>query len=249
MESSVRKELEDLPDASGDAVAAFVNAARQVFRDELRSVVLYGSAAEGRLRSTSDINLVLVFSSFDPAKAKDIRSQFSYAESASRITVMFLLESEVASAVELFAQKFSDIVRRHRVLFGSDPFAGHSVPRSAEIRNLKQVLLNLTLRLREAYVEYGSTPERISRLIADTAGPIRSCAASLSKLEKNMAIPPKKALADFAESLGDTSWDETLARVSQTRDRTLLSAEVADVILLRLIELAMHLRARVEALQ
>jgi predicted nucleotidyltransferase len=124
MDSSIAKELEDLPKVSGVAVTAFVTAARQVFRDDLRSVILYGSGAEGRLRPTSDINLVLVLSSFDPAKAIAVRSQFSYAESAGRLTAMFLLESEVVSAVELFAQKFSDILRRHRVLYGPDPFAG-----------------------------------------------------------------------------------------------------------------------------
>jgi hypothetical protein len=57
---SIARELEDLPKVSGAAVATFVAAARQVFRDDLRSVILYGSCAEGRLRPTSDIKLVLV---------------------------------------------------------------------------------------------------------------------------------------------------------------------------------------------
>ena len=249
MDSSIAKELEDLPKVSGVAVTTFVTAARQVFRDDLRSVILYGSGAEGRLRPTSDINLVLVLSSFDPAKATAIRSQFSYAESAGRLTAMFLLESEVVSAVELFAQKFSDILRRHRVLYGPDPFAGLSIPRGAEIWRLKQVLLNLTLRLREAYVEYGSTPERISGLIADSAGPIRSCAATLSELEGKAAIPPKEALAEFADSLGDGDWGEVLAHISETRERTLLSPDVADATVFRLIELTTRLRTRAEALR
>jgi predicted nucleotidyltransferase len=249
MDSTVAKELEDLPKVSGVAVTTFVNAARQVFRDDLRSVILYGSGAEGRLRPTSDINLVSVLSSFDPAKATAIRSQFSYAESAGRLTAMFLLESEIASAVELFAQKFADILRRHRVLYGPNPFAGLSIPRSAEIWRLKQVLLNLTLRLREAYVEYGSTPERISRLIADSAGPIRSCAATLSELEGKVPIPPKQALADFAGSLGDGGWEEVLAHISETRERALLSPDVSDATVFRLIELATQLRTRAEALR
>jgi predicted nucleotidyltransferase len=249
MEPSIAKELQDLPAVSGAAVATFVTAAHRVFGDDLRSIILYGSAAEGRLRPTSDINLVLVLSSFDPAKATAIRPQFSFAESAGRLTAMFLLESEIASAVELFAQKFSDILRRHRVLFGPDPFAGISVPRSAEIWRLKQVLLNLTLRLREAYVEYGSTPERISRLIADSAGPIRSCAATLSELEGKAAISPKEALADFARSLTDPGWEEVLKHISETRERTLLAPDVADTTVLRLVELATRLRTRAEALR
>jgi len=248
MDISIAKELEDLPRVAAVAVTTFAEAARKVFGDDLRSVVLYGSGAEGRLRATSDINLVLVLSSFDAAKAAAIRSEFSYAESAARVTAMFLLESEVAAAVELFAQKFADILRRHRVLYGADPFAGLSIPRSAEIWRLKQVLLNLTLRLREAYVEYGSTPERISRVIADSAGPIRSCAATLWELEGKAAIPPKEALAEFADSLGDGGWGEVLGHISETRERALLSPELADATVFRLIELATRLRTRAEAL-
>jgi len=76
MDSTIAKELEDLPKASGVAITTFVTAALQIFREDLRSVILYGSGAEGRLRPTSDINLVLFLSSFDPAKAAAIRSQF-----------------------------------------------------------------------------------------------------------------------------------------------------------------------------
>ena len=75
---------------------------------------------------------------------------------------MFLLASEVPAAMESFGQKFSDIVRRHRVILGPDPFAGVRVSRPAVILRTKQVLLNLILRMRESYVERGSTPERLS---------------------------------------------------------------------------------------
>jgi predicted nucleotidyltransferase len=38
----------------------FVAAARDAFGDQLVSVVLYGSAAEGALRATSDVNVLVV---------------------------------------------------------------------------------------------------------------------------------------------------------------------------------------------
>ncbi len=43
---------------------AVVDAARRAFGDDLRSIVLFGSAAEGRLRATSDVNLMLVLRRF-----------------------------------------------------------------------------------------------------------------------------------------------------------------------------------------
>ena len=54
-------ELHDVPEATAHAVANFVDAVLQAFGDDLRSVVLYGSGAEGRLRASSDVNLLLVY--------------------------------------------------------------------------------------------------------------------------------------------------------------------------------------------
>jgi predicted nucleotidyltransferase len=241
--------MEDLPQATAGAVAGFVEAAQQAFGNDLRSVVLYGSAAEGRLRASSDINLLLMLSAFAREKAEAVRDQASLAGSAVRLRVMFLLESELAAAGEMFAQKFSDIIRRHRVLLGPDPFTGLSVPRSAVLWRLRQVLLNLTLRLRQAYVDYGTAPERITAAIADAAGPLRSCAATIAALEDKPAVHPKEALAAFAAALGEPGWDEVLSRVSKARERELLTPAVADATLFRLIDLAQRLRMRAESLR
>ena len=114
---------------------------------------------------------------------------------------MFLLEEEIEAAVTAFAQKFADILRRRCVVYGADPFAEVSVPRDAIITQLKQVLLNLILRLRELYVLRSLREEQIALVIADMAGPLRSCAATLCELEGQSAVSPKEALAQIASSL------------------------------------------------
>jgi len=55
------------------------------------------------------------------------------------------------------------------VIFGKDVFAATQVPRNAEIFRLRQILLNLTLRLREAYVSRGQRAEQIVRVLVDDA--------------------------------------------------------------------------------
>jgi len=240
--------LEGLPENVTRVLADFTRLAAESFGADLKSVVLYGSGAEGRLRAASDVNLLLVLSSFDAAKADAVRGPFAAARAAVRLTAMFLLESEVEQAQAMFGQKFSDIARRHRVLYGTDPFAGPSIPRAAVLLRVKQVLLNLTLRLREAYVERGSTPERISGLVADMAGPLRSCAATLLELEAKPVLAPKEALIQFVKGFGEQGWDELLAHISDAREKRPLSAAVADATLFRMIDLAGRLRRRAEAL-
>jgi hypothetical protein len=228
-------------------LASFIDAVVAVFGVDLKSIVLYGSGAEGRLRPASDVNLILVLVSFDPTKAASIRDSFAVAHASIQLSAMFLLESEVGPAMECFGQKFSDILRRHRVLYGPDPFAGMHVPRAAMIMRLRQVLLNLSLRLREAYVERGPTPERISELIAETSGPLRSCAATLLEVEGKPTTHPKEALASFVAGLGEPGWSEVLDNISITRERRSLSASAADATLIQIIRLVAELQSRVQS--
>jgi len=143
-----------LPDEVGQVLNAFVEAAKNAFGSDLVSVVLFGSAAEARLRATSDVNVLLVLKRFEQARADDLREPLRVAHAAVQLNAMFLVETEIAAANEAFAVKFADIQARHRVLFGADPFAGLGTPRDALVRRLGQVLLNLQLRLRERVASY-----------------------------------------------------------------------------------------------
>src|SRR5258707_9915275 len=129
----------------------WVEECRKVLGAELRSVVLYGSAAEGKLRASSDVNVLLVLTAFDADKISQLRPRLQQYEAAVQLSVMFLLEEEIGAAMEDFAAKFADILRRRKVLYGDDPFAGRSISRGSEIARLKQGSLNLVLRMRAAY--------------------------------------------------------------------------------------------------
>lgn len=246
--------LTTLPANISRALTSFVKAASQAFGDDLRAVVLYGSAAEGKLRVTSDVNVLVVLSAFEQGKADQLREPLRLAHAAVRLTAMFLLESEVSPAAEAFAVKFADIARRRRVLYGSDPFAGLTISRRAEIIRLKQTLLNLTLRLREAYVSRSLREEQLIVVIADAAGPLRSCAAALLELEGSSADSPKAALERVAASLSqavtehEVGWAEALSRVSEARREGMLPSGVAGPTLFGLIELARAMQSRASAL-
>ena len=82
-----------LPPEIDQGLSEFLDAARHAFGDELISAVLFGSAVEGRLRSISDVNLLLILKQFDRSRADLIREPFRTAHAAMRLDVMFLLES------------------------------------------------------------------------------------------------------------------------------------------------------------
>jgi predicted nucleotidyltransferase len=226
----------------------FIAAARASLGDRLKSVVLFGSGAEGKLRPTSDVNLILVLSSFDQASVDGLRETLRVAQAAIHLTTMFLLENEVATATEAFAVKFADIGRRRKVLFGPDPFAHVSIPRHAEIARLRQVLLNLVLRLRSTYLARSLREEQLALAIADAAGPLRASAAAILELRGQPAASPKAALETVARELDLPDIAASLAHVSEARENGALAPGVAAPTVFALMELGSRMRRAVEAL-
>ncbi len=235
-----------LPPRTERALSDLVEAARTALGDQLEAIVLYGSAAEGRLRPTSDVNTIFVLKTFDRTRLDGLRDALRLAHAAIRLTPMLIVREEIPLAAEAFAVKFADIARRRRVLFGNDPFATLSIPRDQILVRLSQVLLNLQLRLRSSYMTHSMFEEQLVPVVADTAGPLRSAAATLLELERRPAANPKAALLGVVESLNDPRLRDAVRRISEAREQRLLPGGAAPDIVLALIDLAakMHERAR-----
>jgi predicted nucleotidyltransferase len=238
-----------LPETVERAITSFVDAAKQAFGADLVSIVLFGSGAEQNLRATSDVNILVVLKRFDQAQADALREPLRFAHAAVELNAMFMLEAEVPAAMEAFAVKFSDILHRHRVLHGSDPFASITVSNAALLRRLKQVLLNLQIRLRERYILVSLREEQLGRVIADAAPPLRASAASILQLEGNPAPSPKKALERLVTGLNDPALSAVLAAMTRVRGGERLEPGQAPAMLIDLMRLIEMLRAHVERLE
>jgi predicted nucleotidyltransferase len=226
-------------------LSGFLASAQRAFGEDLLSAVLFGSAADGSLRKSSDVNLILVLRRYDPARAQQVRNDLATAEAAILLRVMFLVQDEISAACEAFAQKFSDILRRRVVLLGPDPFDGVSVPHAAQVRRLRQVLLNLLLRLREIHAGHESGNRTTLNMLADSTGALRSSAVLLLQLEGREAAKPKQALINVAEQVAPGKYSAALAKLSQLRETVTLADADAHEVMIAMMELAaaMHLRA------
>jgi len=239
----------NLPEPVASVLASFVDSAKAAFGADLQSIVLFGSAAEGMLRPASDVNLLVLLSAFDSRKAEKLREPLREAFAAIRLNAMFLLESELQPAMDAFAVKFADIARRRVILCGADPFPGMSIPREKKVARLKQTLLNLTLRMREAYVARGLREEQLVFLIADMTGPLRACAATLLDLQGTPAASGKEALATVTTALLNTpAASDLMDRISQARQTRAMPAGSAGATFQTLLELAHDMWAQANAL-
>lgn len=232
----------NLPSHVTAALSHFLDAARSAFGENLRSIVLFGSAAEGKLRTTSDVNLLLVLCEIDRTQFDEIREPLRVARAAVRLEPMFVLESELGEAAEAFANKFEDIRRRHVVLHGDDLISGLNISPDALRRRLRQVLLNQAMRLRDLYAERSLREEQASAAIAEAAGPLRASAASILDLEGRPAADPKTALATLAGEAKD--FEGVLAHMSEARERGILAPGTAAATLFDVARLARWLYER-----
>lgn len=230
-----------------DQLKDFVRAAQTALGDDLLSMVLFGSAAEGRLRPTSDVNVLLLLKRFDRARIDELREPLRLAHAAIRLAPMFILQDELEPASRAFAVKFREIKRRHVVLHGTDPFATIEVSRVSSVLRLRQELLNLTLRLRQTYMLRSLREEQLVFAIAEAAGPLRAAAATLIELRGDPPLPPKEALEKLAQELRPAD-DGLLARVSRAREERELPAGEAGTVLLGLVSLASELHRRAEGI-
>jgi predicted nucleotidyltransferase len=230
-------------------LAELVQSAREAFGADLVSVLLFGSAAEGRLRPSSDVNVLMLLRSLDAHRIDALREPLRLAHAAARVEVMFLLVEELPVAAELFAVKFNDIRHRHRVLFGTDPVQAMSIDTTELRRRLREVLLNLAIRLRERYALISLREEQLPKVMAEFAGPLRAAAASILQLDGKEVASPREALEAVAAATGDRAYVEAVALLPQARQQQGLPAGSGGPALLALSRLANQLRLALEGVR
>lgn len=233
--------LSDLPENISQVLTKFIMSAKETLSEDLIAVVLFGSAAEGRLRKTSDVNLLLVLSSFELEKMNLIRDQFRFAHAAINLNIMFALQSEINDLSENFGMKFHDIVSRNRILLGQNPFLNLEISRETRKQQLKQSILNLKLRIRERYVLTSLREEQLVHYIAEVSGPIRTFAANILELEGQKFEHPKDALESFVNKLKLNNGESLLQDISDSRKSLVLKNGRAPETVSVLLDLLQHM--------
>src|SRR6476620_6383220 len=98
---------------------------KSAFGADLVAVVLYGSAAGGDHNpKRSDHNVLVIVKQVPMSAARAISATSrSWADAGNPAPLVFT-ESEWRGSSDIFPMEYSDILDRHRVLFGTAPFDG-----------------------------------------------------------------------------------------------------------------------------
>jgi hypothetical protein len=141
-----------------------VTALRERLGENLRSLVLYGSAVREGVSRPADLNLLIVLEESTPeahaAIARSIRGPV-------RIEPFILGRALLTRSLLAFAVKFLSIRRHRKVLFGADPLEHLVIPESVGRFLAEQAVRNLRLRLVRAYVVFGEDRPRYSTYVEE----------------------------------------------------------------------------------
>jgi hypothetical protein len=118
---------------------------------------------------------------------------------AGLVMPLLLTRDEFVSALDAFPIEFGDIIDRHAVVAGGDPFDGVRV-RDEDLRRACEVQARSHLiHLREGFLEAGGEPAEVGRLIQRSVASFASLLTNLARLE-SAEVASADALARFAES-------------------------------------------------
>jgi hypothetical protein len=129
----------------------FVEKLKTAAPGNLKSVILYGSAATNEFHSShSDINVLCLLDRTEAAQMETLHAPVEWwIRQGHRPPLVFALDELLRSA-DIFTIELLDMKSHHRVLFGEDPLAGISVPLRFHSIQVERELRTDWLRLRQA---------------------------------------------------------------------------------------------------
>lgn len=142
---------------------------RKAFGDELRTVVLYGSAAAGEhIAKRSDYNVLVLVETLDLERLqREAAIARAWAE-AGNPPPLTLTVQEWRTSSDIFPMEYADILERHRVLHGTPPFDGIRVDRAHLRLELEHEAMGKLLQLRQGVLAAGGDGKRLVELLASS---------------------------------------------------------------------------------
>ncbi|MGV3709606.1 MAG: hypothetical protein ACO1Q7_12265 [Gemmatimonas sp.] len=162
----------------------------QVYADGLRSVVLYGSAASGeQVQGRSDQNVLVIVDRIDRSRLQRLADTAHRWTAAGNPPPLTLTEAEWKRSSDIFPLEYADMLERHRILRGSNPFAGIFVAKRDLRLQVEHEAMGKLLRLRAGVMNAGHDAARQSALLRDSLSALMVIFRGVMRLHGE--VPPR----------------------------------------------------------
>lgn len=147
----------------GGPLAAALHDLQHIFGERLHAVIAYGRPGASPAPSLALVRTIT-------ADDLDACAARVYAwHRAGCATPLVLTQDEFAGSLDAFPIEYGEIVERHEIIYGVDPFAGLSI-RQEDLRRACEVQVKShLLHLRENYIECRGRQSDVTALVAEAA--------------------------------------------------------------------------------
>lgn len=152
-----------IPDKFKNNLRNFIQNLKDIYKDELISLILYGSAVSGEfIEKHSNLNILVVLKNTDLdnlKKASGIINKFKM------INPLFLTKEHISSSTDIFPIEFLDMQENYLVLYGKDILKEINI----DVKNLRfqceHELKAKLINLRQAYLRINNDKTALRNLL------------------------------------------------------------------------------------
>jgi len=205
---------------------------RAAFGSELRSVVLYGSAAAGEhIPKRSDYNVLVLVDELSLDRLAAAAAVAGAWTEGGNPAPMTLTMREWRGSADIFAMEYADILERHKILYGESPFDGIRVEQRDLRLQLEHEAMGKLLKLRQGVLASGGDSRRQVELLAASLSTIMVIFRAVTRLENK--VPAKDNVLVSQAVAARAGFDPTpFERVVRhvRGEQTIAAADVRNVV-------------------
>lgn len=184
--------------------AAFIDDLRSTHRENLASVILYGSAAAGDyLPNESDHNILIALKEITP---KDLRNAHACVREWVRLghpVPVYFTVSELQNAADVFPIEFHQMEKARKVLYGTDVLAGLRISDAFLRHQVEYELRSKLILLRRQYIPSSVTAAGLLELMADSLSSFATLFGAVLLLNGHQPpVKKQEAVAMTVDRLG-----------------------------------------------
>lgn len=204
-----------------DRLERFATQLDEALGDNLVSLVLYGSAAQGgHDPKRSDLNVLVILRDGSPAALRPIAGAVAAWAKAGEPPPLIYAEREWRFSTDVFPIEIEDMRAAYRLLRGSDPFEGISTTAADQRHELEREVRGKLLQLRAEYAAAASDGRALGALLAHAAPTFFVLFRALLRLaRRDPPRQPAPLVRDTAALVGfdPGAFDWVLATLAQRK--------------------------------
>lgn len=157
----------------------------EIFKDNLESITIYGSAAgKDFIARKSDINVLVIIKEEDFESLRKVLKYVNIWRKEKIAVPLILTRNELSSSLDVFPMEFLDMKDNHKTIYGKDPFKKIRIGMKNLRHECEHEIKGKLIKLREIFLEIGKNEKEIVKLLVSSLNTFIAIFRNILRLKK-----------------------------------------------------------------